>query len=382
MDAKELKAALETLSVDLEGKNKAEVKTVMDTFEAKYTDVVANAVTEVKEQFEAKLKEVQDHADALDVKLNESKAQKKEKEVTLKSLINDNFDSISKVKKGNSVTMETKVVGDMTLSASLTGDQPRDYSMVVAGVPRQLVNFADLVQSVSISGGTWTFPKETGSEGAIATQTEGSAKSQIDYDFTMVDVNTDFIAGYATYSKKMSNNLPFLESYLPEAMTRDYWIQENSTFNTALIAGATASSEIITGKNKIEMLINEIATLEGLNFSPNGIALSPADFYSILKTEKSTGAGYGLPGVVSFENGQLRINGIPLFKVNWLAANKYHVADWSQVKKVVTEGLSVAFSTEDGDNFKKNNITARVEAQVGLAVERGDACIYGDFTAI
>tara|TARA_R110000803_G_scaffold63443_2_gene124118 strand:- start:1743 stop:2888 length:1146 start_codon:yes stop_codon:yes gene_type:complete len=381
MDA-ELKSALSTLSVELEGKNKTEVKSVMDAFEVKYSGIVEGAVASVQEEFEAKLKEVQAHADTLDIKLNESKAQIKEKSITLKSLIQDNFDNIKEVRKGKEVTMDTKAVADMTLAASLTGDQPRDYSAVVAGVPRQMVNFADLVQAVTINGGTYTFPKETGSEGAIATQTEGSAKSQIDYDFTMVDVNTDFIAGYATYSKKMANNLPFLESYLPQAMTRDYWKQENSAFNTALIAGATASAQIITGKNMIEMLMNEVATLEGLNFSPNGIALSPADFYSILKTEKSTGAGYGLPGVVTFENGQLRINGIPLFKVNWLAANKYHVADWSQVKKVVTEGLNVAFSTEDGDNFKKNNISARVEAQVGLAVERGDACIYGDFTAV
>jgi hypothetical protein len=52
------------------------------------------------------------------------------------------------------------------------------------------------------------------------------------------------------------------------------------------------------------------------------------------------------------------------------------------VKKVVTEGLSLEFSNEDSDNFRKNNITARVEAQVALAIERPDALIYGDFTAI
>ena len=79
---------------------------------------------------------------------------------------------------------------------------------------------------------------------------------------------------------------------------------------------------------------------------------------------------------------QLRINGIPIYRANWLAANKYYVGDWSRVKKVVSEGLSLDFSESDSDNFRKNNITARVEQQTALAVEQPAAIIYGDFTAI
>ena len=376
MENKELSAALEGLKNELAGKSALEVKSAIAEFK-KDND---QAFAELKDE----LKAIQDHADKLDVKMKQRVSGKvaDEKKVDLKSLITENFESISSVRKGNKVVIETKAVGNMTLGVNLTGDQPRDYSMEVAAVPRQLLNWADLMASVTISGGVYTFPRETGSEGSISTQTEGNAKSQIDYDLTMVDVSTDFIAGFAVYSKKMANNLPFLESFLPSAMTRDYWKAENSVFNTAIAAGVTASTEIITGKNKVEMLINEIAKLEGLNFAPNGIVVRPADFYSILTTEKSAGAGYGLPGVVTFENGQMRINGIPIFKANWLAANKYYVGDFTRLKKVITEGLSVEFSTEDSDNFRKNNITARVEAQVGVAIERVDAVVYGDFTAV
>jgi len=179
----------------------------------------------------------------------------------------------------------------------------------------------------------------------------------------------------------MKNNLPFLESFLPQALRRDYWIAENSAFNTVLAAGVTASTEVITGQNKVEMLIAEIAKLEGSNYAPNAIVVKPADFYDILITEKSTGAGYGLPGVVTFSGGQLAINGIPVVKANWLAANKYYVGDWSRIRKVTTEGLGLDFSEDDSDNFRKNNITARIEAQVALAVEQPAAIVYGDFTA-
>jgi len=69
-------------------------------------------------------------------------------------------------------------------------------------------------------------------------------------------------------------------------------------------------------------------------------------------------------------------------KANWLAANKYFVADWSRVKKVTTQGLGLEFFEQDSDNVRKNNITARIEAQVALAIEQPLAVIYGDFTAV
>ena len=50
----------------------------------------------------------------------------------------------------------------------------------------------------------------------------------------MIDVNTDFIAGFCVYSKKMANNLPFLESFLPGELRRSYFDGENYIFNALL----------------------------------------------------------------------------------------------------------------------------------------------------
>jgi len=386
MEKTELKDALDVLKTELEGKSKAEVKSAIDAFEAKYKEVLeAKNITEAElktatDELEAKLQAVQDHADKLDVKL-----QAKQKEIKgadpVKEIITNSFDKISTVVKAGKVYIETKTVGNMTLSASLTGDQPRTFSNTVATLPNQILNFSELVGMINIGNGTYTFPRRTTSEGAAATQTEGSDKGQLDYDLSMIDVNTDFIAGFCVYSRKMANNLPFLESFLPGELRRSYFDAENSVFNTALLTAATASSQVITGQNKIEMLLAEIATLEGSNWGADGIVVTPADYWDILVTEKSTGAGYGLPGIVSLDGGQLRINGIPIYRANFLAASKYYVGNWAQISKVVTEGLSLQFSTEDEDNFRKNNITARIEAQVGLAIHRPDSMIYGDFTS-
>ena len=374
----ELKEQLEALTLKLEGKSQNEVKSAIEAFEVKNKEVIDNQIKEVKESFEVQLKELQDHADKLDVKLQAKAKNEMVKGDAVKSAITENFDSIKSVRKGQAV--QVKAVGDMTLGASLTGDQPRTYNYDVVSVPGQALNVSDLAGSVSISGGTYTFVKVVKGEGSISAQTEGSSKTQIDYDYTMVDVNTDFIAGFARYSKKMANNLPFLESSLPNELRRDYFISENAAFNTVLAAAATASA--LTTGNSIERLIANIAVLEGINHVVNGVVISPADYWNILVTEKSTGAGYGLPGVVTFDGGVLRISGIPIYKATWLAANKYYVGDWSRVKKVVTEGLSLDFSESEGTNFVKNEITARIEAQVALAVEQPSALIFGDFTTV
>lgn len=379
MEANEIKAALDGIKSQVETKTaeqSAEVKGLIKDLEAKMKLENDSNIDSLK----ADLKAIQDHADKLDLKFQEKNAEPKAGEDSLVKAVKDNFNEIKEVRKGNAI--QVKAVGDMTLGTNLTGAQPKDYNFNVVMIPGQMLNVSDLVGTVNISGGTYTFPREGAGEGSIAAQTEGSSKSQRDYDFTMVDVNTDFIAGFTRYSKKMANNLPFLTSFIPNALRRDYAIAENSAFNTVLAAAATASSQVITGKNKIEMLLNEIATQEAANFSVNAIVVRPADYWDILKTEKSTGAGYGLPGIVTLEGGQLRINGIPIYRANWLAANKYYVGDWSRVNKIVTEGLSLEFSEQEGTNFVKNNITARIEAQVALAVEQPAAIVYGDFTSV
>ena len=395
MDVKDLNVALEELKVDLKGATEKEIKSAVASFEKKNNEAIELLKKEQKEAFDASLeavknelaeqvKAVQDHANKLDVKVNKAKAVEIKTPVdAVKEGIKENFESIKRVKKGSSFDMDIKAVGNMTLSNNLTGDAERDFSNVVAKVPNQKVSFSDLIGVIPIEGGTYTFPREGAGEGSIATQTEGSDKSQRDYDFTHVDVATDFIAGFAVYSKKMANNVKYLEGFLPEALRRDYIKAESTIFNTALAAAATASTELAAShSNYSEQIMAEVATLEALDHDVNAIVVTTAIYFDLLQTEKSTGAGYGLPIGWTFDGNVLRCLGIPVVKANWLAANKYYVGDWSTIKKVVTEGLSVQFSTEDEDNFRKNNITSRIEAQVGLAIHRPDAIIYGDVTAV
>lgn len=369
-----LEQKLGDLATKLEGKSKEVVENAIVEFKAENKTAIENAVKDATDAMEVKFKALQDHANILDVKLKEKETKQKAKGDFLVNAIKDNSESILKVKKGSDV--QFKAVGDMT-TGNLTGDEPRSYNFDIVKFPAQKVNVADLVGSVNIDGGTYTYTVEGAGEGSIGAQTEGSSKSQRDYDFTTVDVTTDFIAGFARYSKKMRNNLSYITSAIPMLLRRDYFKAENSAFQTVLATDATASTEIFaTAGSKSKMLINEIGKLEDADYDINGIVVRPSDYLDILKTAKQD-----LESAVTYENGALRVAGVQVLKATWLPANKYYVGDWSRVNKINTEGLSLEFSEVEGDNFVKNNITARIESQTALAVEQPLALVYGDFTA-
>jgi HK97 family phage major capsid protein len=371
----ELKEQLEALSLKLEGKSKEQAEGLIKDFQQENSKNIELAVKEVREELEGKLADLQKHADTLDVKLQEKVSQESKQGDTLKKALADNFEQIKSVKKGN--TVEVKAVGDMTTS-NLTGEQPRDYNFDIVTLPSQKVNVADLVGSpINISGGTYTYTKETGGEGSISKNTEGAQKSRKDYDFEAIDVSTDFIAGFARYSKKMRNNLSYITSAIPNLLRRDYFKAENSEFVGILRAEATPSTAVSTDNTKAGMLVDDIATLEDADYDTNGIVVRPSDYYDILKTPKDD-----LMSIVTFEGGILRVNGLQVLKATWLNAGEYFVGDWSRVNKIVTEGLSLEFSEVEGNNFVKNNITARIESQVALAVEQPLALIVGDFASV
>jgi HK97 family phage major capsid protein len=288
--------------------------------------------------------------------------------------LTDNFNEIKQVSKGRNASLEVKVVGDMTVANNLTGSSVFTYQPGVAMVPAQIINFADLVPTVNSATGTYVIYRETGGEGSIAVTAPGVSKPQKDYDLTAVTFNASYIAGYTRYAKQMAQDLPFLTSFLPQALRRDYFKAENAIFYAALAAAATVSTTAKTVD--VEQLIDDLGTLESLDYAANGIVVNPKDWANIAVTKPND---YSLPGIVSFVNGKLTINGVPVYKASWIPADKYLIGDWSYAKKIVTDGLAVEFFEQDADNVTKNLITARIESRTVLGIDMPTAFILGDF---
>ena len=274
------------------------------------------------------------------------------------------------------LVLDLKAVGSMTLTDNLTGDGQATYNTRQGLVPSQKINFRDLISTVQSPTGLYVTYRETGGEGALAVQTEGAVKGQIDYDLTEVKVVSDYIAGFARFSKQMMTQLPFLQSSLQRMLLRDFYKKENAQF-FSVVSGAATGSTTTSATVDAEQLVDWIANQLNANFNSSFVLVNYSQWARLLKTKPSD---YSVPGGVIIDPaGNIRICGVPVIGASWVTDDKALIIDSDYLERVETESLRVEFSYEDSDNFQRNLVTARVECFEDINVMRTDALIYADF---
>lgn len=288
-----------------------------------------------------------------------------------------NFDEIQRVKKGQPYRMELKAVGNMLLSNNLTGDGVASYSATQAILPAQKINFRDLMSTAISPTGLYVQYRETGSEGALAQQTEGASKGQIDYDFTEVKVVENYIAGFARFSKQMAKQLPYMQTTLPRLLMRDFYKKENALFYASVIGAATGSTTTAE-TDDIKAIMDLLANQANANFNASYAIVNPSQMARLNKLLYTNGYYQGSGGVVSAPNGSITINGTPIISASWATDDKILIVDADYLERVETEAITVEFSMEDSDNFTKNLITARIECQEEVNLMLPTSAIYAD----
>jgi HK97 family phage major capsid protein len=297
-------------------------------------------------------------------------------ESQLKIALAENHETIKKVRKGFAHDFQIKAT--MLESTNLTGTGAvRSYLAPVQKPGTAGYNFRDLARIVNTATGWITIPRETSKTGSISKTFEGNAKPNVDYTISMTDYKAEYIAGYVRISKQMLQDLPFLQSWLPQLLIRDFYIAENTQFYGDLTAVATGSNTT-SATVYAEKLIDWMANLGAAGFVPNGDVTTYANWASLLKTTSGAGNAYSLPGGVTIgADGAVRIVGVPVFPTSWIATGKTIVGDWNRATIAVADPLKVEFFEQDQDNVIKNLITVRVEAREVLVIENTDAFIVG-----
>jgi len=381
----EIKSAFEGIKSELNGQ--------FDAVKAENVAAV-DAVKSELEELKSQVAVVKDAADKLEAKNNRIKMnenQVKGFNATLAEAIEKNADSIAKLGRGevkrSGFVLDTKAVGNMTEAVNLTGDIPRQYAPQVYALPNRKVHVRSLLPVGTISTGLFTFPKETGGEGDVAPQTQGSTKSQLDFDITMTDAPAQYIAGFVRISRQMLDDVPAMTSFLQARLLEKYLLAEdaqllNGSGTAPNLTGLTINAASPTGAATVdvEQLVQAIAQVSATNYSANGILINPTDWANIMNT-KPTNAAYSLPGsTVVTTDGSLTIAGVPVFQSTAIAADKFLVGDWAMGAQIMqNQGISVQFSEFDSDNFQKNLITVRVEARIAFPIYYNNAFVYGDF---
>ena len=387
MEKKELMEALDGLKAELKTATDAEMK---KQIEAKAAEIEAK-LEKMKEidELKSEVKVLKDNADKNQQVIDKFVADGSKKKLTEKKTFGDvfteeignafeskqaEFEAFRKDRNAKLI-IELKTVGNMLLSSNLSGDGVASYNQRQGLVPSQKVNFRDLIPVTQSPTGLYVTYRETGTEGSISAQTEGSGKTQIDYDLTEVKVVSDYISGYARFSKQMMYQLPFLQGTLQRMLLRDFYKAENAAFFTAVSGGATGSTTM-SATVDAEQLIQLIANQMNANFNASYILVNPSEWARLLATKPSD---YSIPGgTVIDPNGNIRIAGVPVIAVPWVTDDKALIIDNEYIERVETESLRVEFSYEDADNFTKNLVTARVECFEDINLLRTDAHIYAD----
>jgi HK97 family phage major capsid protein len=392
----EIKDVVDAVASQIEEKSKAfdsQVNAVKADVETKLNEksveienlkgqitVISNRANELDEMIAKKAKQENDKAPKT---LGEALAQ------SIKEIGGGDYEkgtnevlSALKHKAGSfSLPLNIKVVGDMTTSASLTGDPVRTYNTRQGLVPFQKVNMRDLVPTIVSPTGTFVTYRETGSEGSISTQTEGSSKSQIDYDLTEVVTVNNYIAGFARFSKQLMKNLPFLEGTLSRMLLRDFYKAENSAFFTTVSGAATGSGTVTSTTSDIEAIIELVGNQLAANFNPSFALVNPKQMAKLQK-ETFTNGYYAGAGAVTLTPNGINIAGMPVLPASWVTDNYILIIDNEYLERVEVEGVNVVFSYEDATNFTTNKVTARIECQEAINTLRVDSMIYKNLAAI
>jgi len=292
-----------------------------------------------------------------------------------------NFDRVQGVRKGSDASFSLKSADffkDATLAGNLTGSAVAGYSLTPAIRGRRMVHFRDIpgVEVIPSATGIWKFyrnapPANTGSFG---TQTEGSAKAIIDYNWQEVTVTVNTEAGFARVSNQMLRDLPFLQSFLPGELREDYLRHEDNRFVNALMAATSAYSA--SASVYAERLIEYMGAVMARDYSPTAIVTTAGNWTALMNTKPGD---YSLPGGAALSitaEGNIAVAGVPVVVFNGMTSGRTFVGDFSKVKIIQANALEVRFFEQDSDNVQKNMVTVRAEADVALAVLRSDWGIY------
>jgi hypothetical protein len=297
-------------------------------------------------------------------------------------VITKNAKEIGAVRKGNGfkVEMDLKAVGNMTLGANLTGDSVVSYNNRQALLPSTKVNLRDLIPTNPSGTLVSVQYRETAAEGGIGVQTEGSAKSQIDFDFSEVKTVNKYIAGFVRYSKQMNKALPWMQSTLPRLLLREFYsgaTGENATFYGTVSAAATGSTTTAE-TDDVKQIIDYIANQRTAKFAASFGLVSHTQLGRLNKLTYTNGYYSGSGGVLTNVDGSMAISGVPIIGTDFVADDKILILDRDYIERVEAESLMIEFFEQDSDNVQKNLITARIECLEEINLMLLNSAIFAD----
>lgn len=369
---------------------KAEFKTAADIEQAKATANIDNLKTQI-EKLEEKAEKiaaksgkfaagavVKNFATELEAKMVESK---------------EKLASYKETKKGFSMELDTKVVGDMASATSFTGSYFVPPT-VVPGVSARLfesVHVRDLLPKGTTNSNVVRFVVDNGGEGGPAMVAEGATKPQIDRDLQIKDAPVRKVATYFRIPEEMIEDIDYIVSFLSSIGVEEVMAIEDtqllygdgtgqnlSGFNTLGTAFAAGTSVIGASANNFDVIGAAKKQLRNAKFGGPLVALiNPTDYYD-MRYKKDSAGNY------LFQSNQgvtpLQIDGVAILEHTAVTAGGFFVFTPRAAQVFDRAGVSVRLYDQDQDNAIKNLVTMVIEKRLAFPIYYTTGVIRGTFS--
>ena len=397
MEENKTKQELDALCEKIDSKLKESAQQVKDNLKHEVDNFKSNEIKDLLD----KHSNIVDRLDAIEVENKKPTSQpvyKTKGEVFADAL--NKSESLKAMKDGSRGNASLEIKADVLISSDFSGaNSARDATgvMRVDGIkrdPSNITNMMGIIPVGNTDSNVIRFVKESAYTDNAANTAEGSAPTDSEFQLTAEDAVVQKTTAVMTISQEMLDDTPGLSSYLSQRLPGKI----NTVIDDQLIGGSGSSPNLlgllnggtvfaaggfanaIESAQELDVLYVAMNQLAIANFAATGIVLNPTDFHKIALLKDTTNEYLRGNSLISAD-GFFRINGVPVYMNNKLAAGNFIVGDFAQGSQVwQREGLRVDFGYEDGDNFSKYLVSVRGIARIAHSVYLPNAYSRGSFS--
>lgn len=364
-----------------------EVKALEDKIKELGNKATKEEVTAVKSLAEG----IKETLDLLDVKVQKLGKTGNENETksfnqVLAETIEANKEAIQGYKKGQTLVMNMKAVGDMSIAANFSAASELYQVQKPLYIPPFEQTFlGDILPGATSSGTGIVYPEKTGGEGGIEEWdgTDDEDKSQVDYDFVKREITFAWLAGVVIIEREMLDDIPWLINYLQSQLLLDLKTRENAFILNRALTGLLTKATPYNGTYEVpvERLIDAAyGQLPEDTFGQHRtthFVMRPRETVAIGLNKAAGSQEFDLPqGTVGFTAGALNLSGIQTIATTSMAVNEFLALDARATQFVKRMNPEIRMF-EDAALARKNKIMIRIEERVALAVYNPKALVKG-----
>jgi len=312
-----------------------------------------------------------------------------------------------KIGKGSFESMEFKSAGTITESNVTpvgTNAIPftlADYMPNYIGISRRNPFIVQLCNLGRTAKRYIQWVEVANPDGGASTTSEGSAKTQQDFDLVEKSATVQKMTSYVKASKESLDDIPYMESLIRSQLMELVILKLDAqvlggdgsapnlngilTQATTFSAGTFANA--VDYANRFDVLrvaVNQIEIASGgdtnfsANFVPNYIVLHPTDV-TAMELTKSTQGVYLLPPFMSVDGNV--ISGCRVIANTGITAGTFLVGDFSKAFVKMREDAMISVGYEN-DDFTKNLVTILCETRAVIYIPSNylKAFVTGSFS--